>query len=78
MNENLNRYLDLMFEDHKRDIEALEKFDNEQTDIVFRSIVNKKQKQIKVNGENKKILYIGNSSFGNLIYKNKKLIIYKK
>lgn len=78
MNENLERYLDLMFEDHKEDIEAIEKLNDKETDIVFKSLVRKNQKNIKVNGKWKKILYIGNSSFGNLLYKNKKLIIYEK
>lgn len=77
MNENLEKYLNLMFEDHKEDIKAIKRLDSKRTDIIFRE-TRKDQKNVWIEDTLKKVLYIGRSSFANIIHKNKKLVIYEK
>ena len=70
-NENLDNYLALMFEDHREDIEAIERLDSKRTGITFRNIRDN-QKNVNIDRKLRRILYVGNNTFSNTMYKNLK------
>lgn len=77
MSINLDRYLIIMYEEHNKDITALEKYKDRDVGITFKTVT-KNAKRINIDGSMKKILYVGNKGFRNVFNNNNRLIIYKR
>lgn len=76
--ENIEKYLDVMFQNHQEDIEAIKSFDDNETGIVFRSGFHN-QKHVKIEGKLCKVLYVGKNGFGRVFgSRNTRCIIYRR